>query len=112
MSRSSIGEFEELVLLAVAALDSQAYGLPVRDLLKDEVQRTVSLGAVHATPYRLEDKGLLTSRLGGASGDRGGRRKRLFQITGDGAAALEAARVARARLRSLLPGKPDPGLAT
>ncbi|MBO6573915.1 MAG: helix-turn-helix transcriptional regulator [Rhodothermales bacterium] len=101
MARSGLGEFEELVLLAVAALGDQAYGLGVRDMLHTEAGRSVSLGAVHAALYRLEDKGLLGSELGGATEQRGGRRKRLFRVTGSGARALESARVARERLRTL-----------
>ena len=110
MSRSSIGEFEELALLAVGALGDAAYGLAVRDLLKEEVGRSVSLGAVHATLYRLQDKGFLESSLGGATQDRGGRRKRMFRLAGTGVAALESARQARERLRGLLPSSMKPSL--
>lgn len=111
MKRVGIGEFEELVLLAVAGLDGGAYGLNVRTLLKDEAHRTVSLGAVHATLYRLEGKGYLKSELAGATEQRGGRRKRLFQLTGSGVAALDAARQSRERLRALIPGTALPELA-
>ncbi len=55
MRREQIGEFEELVLMAVAALSGQAYGLSVRTLLADEAGRDASLGAIHATLYRLQE---------------------------------------------------------
>lgn len=111
MGRNGIGEFEELVLLAVAALTEGGYGLSVRNLLKEQAQRTVSLGAVHATLYRLEDKGYLRSDLTGASAERGGRRKRMFTITGSGVAVLQAARESRESLRSLIPAGLKPELA-
>ncbi len=111
MGRNGIGEFEELVLLAVAALDGSGYGLTVRNLLKEEAGRSVSLGATHATLYRLEDKGYLRSDLTGASSERGGRRKRMFNITGSGVAVLRATRESRQRLRSLISGNLRPELA-
>jgi PadR family transcriptional regulator len=111
MGRAGIGEFEELVLMAVAVLQEEAYGLPVRDLLKTEVARSVSLGAVHATLYRLEDKGLVKSEMTGATASRGGRRKRVFVLTGTGTAAIRAAREARDRLLSLAPPSLKPSLA-
>lgn len=98
-----LGDFEELVLLAVCALADEAYGVSVRQMVYTHTARRPTLGAVHAALYRMEDKGLLTSRLGGATQSRGGRRKRLFQITGSGAAALQTARAARESLWALVP---------
>ena len=111
MKRNGIGEFEELVLLAVASLSDGGYGLSVRTVLKEEAQRTVSLGAVHATLYRLEGKGLLRSELAGATEARGGRRKRVFRLTGPGVAALATARETRERLRALISPNAHPELA-
>lgn len=112
MRTTSIGEFEELVLMAVAALDGDAYGYSVRELLRTEARRKASLGAVHATLYRLEEKRLLESGLGGATGKRGGRRKRLFRLTGAGAEVLHAARTSRARMWELMPAALKTKLAT
>lgn len=112
MRGSRLGEFEELVLMAVAALDGQGYGLTVQQLLADEVGRSVSLGAIHATLYRLEDKGFLESGMQGATEERGGRRKRMFRVTG---AALEALREAQEARNSLLARMPDglrPGVSS
>lgn len=98
--------------MAVAALSGDAYGMTVRDLVKRESGRVVSLGAVHATLYRLQDKGLLISELGGSTDERGGRRKRLFTLTSAGAKALSAADEARRRLISLMPKDLRPGFAS
>jgi len=98
-----IGEFEELVLMAVAALGIQAYGLGVRDFLVEQTGRKSALGAIHATLYRLQDKGLLDSNLEGATEHRGGRRKRVFQVTNAGKAAIREAREARERIWNLVP---------
>lgn len=112
MRGSRLGEFEELVLMAVAALDGEAYGLSVQILLADEVGRNVSLGAIHATLYRLEDKGFLESGMQGATQERGGRRKRMFRVTGAALEALAEARAARASLRALIPAGIRSGLSS
>lgn len=103
MERISIGELEELILLCVSALSDDAYGVSIRKMLSDRAGRDVTLGTVHASLHRLEKKGLLTSRMGGATEQRGGRRKRLYSITGAGLAAVGQAREARINIRSLLP---------
>jgi predicted transcriptional regulator len=78
MSRTYLGEFEELVLLAVALLEQQptgAYGVTIADELQQRTYRTTSVTGVHVVLYRLEEKGLVSSVLGGATLARGGRRK-------------------------------------
>ena len=111
MKGQYIGEFEELVLLAVCILDGGAYGVSVREEIQRHAGRIVTLGAIHATLYRLQDKGLLTSSLGGATETRGGRRRRLFRITSAGLEILRAGRAVREKMWSLIPPKLDPGLA-
>ena len=111
MKGQNIGEFEELVLLAVCILDGDAYGVTVREALEKQAGRLVTLGAVHATLYRLQDKGYLTSSLGGATETRGGRRRRLFRITNAGLETLRAGREVRERMWGLLPPKLNPGLS-
>jgi len=81
MSRQYLGEFEELVLLAVTALNTRAYGVSIAEELRQRANRTISLSAVHIALYRLEEKGYVTSEMGGATLTRGGRRKRLFSVT-------------------------------
>ena len=98
MKRAHLGEFEELVLLAVASLHDGAYGLEVQRVLADEARRSVALATVHSALYRLERKGYVQSELGGATQQRGGRRKRLFAITGAGLSTLADARAVREHL--------------
>ncbi len=84
MKGNYLGEFEELVMLVCAALKDEAYGINIVEEIKSKLNRTVSLSAVHMTLYRLEDKNLVESYLGGATTQRGGRRKRIFKITNTG----------------------------
>jgi DNA-binding PadR family transcriptional regulator len=98
-----LGEFEQLVLLALIRLGDEAYGMSVRRELEARAGRDVSIGAVYATLDRLESKGLVRSRIGDPSADRGGRAKRCFIITGAGARALERSQQA---LRQMLDGLP------
>jgi len=85
-----VGELEELVLLTVAVLGADAYGVPIKHEIEKRASRTISLGALHSTIARLEEKGFLKSQLGGATHERGGRRKRYFQLTPGGKAALRS----------------------
>ena len=84
MGRSYLGEFEELVLLAVTVIANGAYGVAIAEELRQRANRTISLSAVHIALYRLEEKGYVTSEMGGATLSRGGRRKRLFTVTAAG----------------------------
>ncbi|HMB94396.1 MAG TPA: PadR family transcriptional regulator [Rhodothermales bacterium] len=103
MKGNHLGEFEELVLLTVCILHGEAYGFSVKKEITQQTGRRPTLGAVHATLYRLQDKGLLDSTLGGANSQRGGRRKRLFTITSAGLAMLEEARTIREQMWALVP---------
>jgi DNA-binding PadR family transcriptional regulator len=98
MRRSDLGEFEEVVLLAVAALSPRAYAALIADELEKETKHSVSTGAVHAALQRLEDKGYLSSAFGEATPERGGRRKRLFEITAFGVHTLTETRTIRNNL--------------
>lgn len=69
-----LGEFEQMVLLALLQLKENAYGAAIRQLLDQQIKRTVALGALYATLERLEKKGLVSSKLGEATPERGGRR--------------------------------------
>src|SRR5690606_31748934 len=95
-SRIYLSELEELVLLMVALLNGEAYGVAIMEELKRQASREISLSAVHAVLHRLEEKGFVRSKMGGASEERGGRRKRLFSITAYGRDALEEQRDIRA----------------
>lgn len=98
MKRSYLGEFEEIVLLTVATLGEGAYGVAITDELDRQSGRSVSISAVHAALHRLEEKGMLTSRMGDATAERGGRRKRLFTVTVLGSRTLHDIRDTRNRL--------------
>ncbi|GAB4017357.1 PadR family transcriptional regulator [Spirosoma sp. KCTC 42546] len=98
MRRSDLGEFEEVVLLAVAALSPKAYSVVIAEELERETGNTVSTGAVHAALQRLEQKGYVSSFLGEATAERGGRRKRLFTVSALGGKILQEVRAVRNRL--------------
>src|SRR6218665_1712198 len=83
-----IGEFEELVLLTIAALDETAYGVAIKEDIEHRTDRSISIGALHSTITRLEEKGFIKSRLGDPTQERGGRAKRFFELTYDGKVAL------------------------
>ena len=103
MAKEYLGEFEELVLTMVAALQEDAYGAAISEEIETRLKREVNLSAVHVTLYRLEDKGHIKSSLGGGTKERGGRRKRIYTITSAGMAMLKAMKEARVDLWKLVP---------
>lgn len=80
MGREALGEFEQLVLLAVARLGDEAYTVPICEEIEARAGREVSHAAVYVALRRLEDKGLVSSELGGTTAERGGRSKRYFRL--------------------------------
>jgi DNA-binding PadR family transcriptional regulator len=90
-----IGEFEELLLLAVLAMAETPSVVPIQQYLERATARRVSLGAVYAGLDRLERKGLLTSSLGDATPVRGGKRKRVFEATRQGLRTAQTVRRVR-----------------
>lgn len=85
MPRSAyLGEFELMVLLALMHLGDDAYGVPISREIEQRSGREVALGSVYAALDRLEEKGLITSRLGDPTAERGGRAKRYFKVTAQG----------------------------
>lgn len=103
MSKEYLGEFEELVLTMVGILGEEAYGNAIVNEIRQRVGREVNLSAVHVTLYRLEDKGLVKSSMGGATNARGGRRKRIFTITNAGLSMLRAMKEVKMDLWKLIP---------
>ena len=91
VSGERLGGFEELVLLAVAGLAGDGYGVNIRDHLENGTAQRVSVGAVYATLERLERKRYVHSRLGGATNERGGKRKRLYRVTARGTTVMSDA---------------------
>lgn len=103
MKGEYLGELEELILLMVGALYPEAYGVAVMDELKKETGRSLHISAVHSVLTRLEEKGLLKSRMSEPTEERGGRRKRLFLMTASGKRALEEAHEMRTQLFNRIP---------
>ncbi|WP_425391919.1 PadR family transcriptional regulator [Ekhidna sp.] len=103
MKGTNLGEFEELLLLVVLILQEEAYMLRIKDEIKTQVNRSISMGALHTTLSRLEQKDFLKSELGGATKERGGRRKRIYELTAEGKAALNEVKQMRASLWSQVP---------
>src|SRR4051812_4639810 len=92
MRRSDLGEFEEIVLLTVAVFTPQAYSVIIAEELEQQTGKSVTTGAVHAALQRLENKGLVSSRMGESTPERGGRRKRIFLVTPAGTRVLQETR--------------------
>ncbi|WP_421825392.1 PadR family transcriptional regulator [Larkinella sp.] len=104
MKGTNLGEFEELVLLTIAALISEAYSVAICDELEKYTGRATKLGVVHAVLNRLEEKGLVKSWLGEATSARGGKRKRFYEVTHAGKVALTRSKEVREALWRIIPG--------
>ena len=103
MKESRLGDFEETLLLIVGILDSEAYAFKIAEEFETQTSRPVSIGAVHSTLNRLAEKGFLKSEMGGATTERGGRRKRIYTITASGQKALEISRELKLALWNQFP---------
>ena len=102
--REFLGGFELLVLLALIRLGDEAYGVPISEAIEDSSGKEVAMGSVYITLERLEQKGLVSSRLGEPTAERGGRAKTYFHITAKG---LREVRQARRTLMNLWQGVPQ-----
>lgn len=103
MKKEFLGDFEELILTIVAGFQENAYGAAITLEIERWIGRKVTLSAVHVTLYRLEDKGYIKSKVGGATNERGGRRKRIYTITSAGVAILKAMKEIRIDLWKVVP---------
>jgi PadR family transcriptional regulator PadR len=97
-NRKYLGEFEQLVLLAILHLHGNAYGMRIRMEIKERTNRTASLGAIYTTLERLEAKGYVSSSVGDPTPERGGRAKKFFQIEDAGQQALQEAQAVSAKM--------------
>jgi len=95
---TTLGEFEQLVLIAIVRLDEGAYGATIRREIEARTGRRLSISAVYTTLERLELKGLVRSRVGEPTPQRGGRRRKFFALEASGARALRAAYNAYTRM--------------
>ena len=103
MKRSTVGEFEETVLLMVLILQGEAYMINLQKELLEQANRSITMGALHTTLSRLEKKGLLDSEMGEPTAERGGRRKRIYQVTAAGKTELNAIKELRKSLWDQVP---------
>ena len=99
-----LGYLEETILLLVMSMDEEVYGFSVSEAYKKHMEKTISISAVHSVLSRLEKKGLIKSYMGGATAERGGRRKRIFQATDQGRAVIVEIKASRQKLWNLIPG--------
>ena len=102
--REFLGGFELLVLLALIRLGDEAYGVPISEAIEESSGREVAMGSVYITLARLERNGLVSSKLGEATAERGGRAKTYFRITAKG---LREVRQAQRTLMNLWQGVPQ-----
>src|SRR5450631_4453573 len=102
-SRGYLGEFELMLLLAIIHLGEEAYGVPISRELEKHRGRDVSVGSVYAALERLETKGLVSSRVGEPTPERGGKAKRYFRVTADGLREVHETRRVLSRLWRALP---------
>lgn len=103
MKKYQLGEFEEIVLLTVAVLFKDAYGVSIKKEIETRLSRNVSVGALQTALKRLEAKGYLKSYEGEATEERAGRPKKYFQITAYGKKAMEYSKRTRDELWQAIP---------
>ena len=92
------GEFEQVVLLTIARLKDQAYGMAIRQEIADRTGRDVGIGSVYSALDRMEDKGFVSSTVGDPTPERGGKAKRYYRLEQEGILALQRAREMFVRL--------------
>ncbi|MEM7298173.1 MAG: PadR family transcriptional regulator [Bacteroidota bacterium] len=103
MGKDSIGEFEEVVMLTVAILFKEAYGVAIKEEMEKRLNRSVNLGAMRIALKRLESKGFLTSDFGEVTAIRGGKRKRYYEVTPVGKKVLQQVMETRKQLWEAIP---------
>jgi PadR family transcriptional regulator len=103
--RDALGEFEQSVLLAIAHLGEDAYGVTVRQEIERRTRRDVAIGALYTTLERLEHKGYVSSSMSDSTPERGGRSRRYFRLRAAGASALRQSRDTLERMWAGLPAR-------
>lgn len=93
-----LGEFEQMVLLAILHLGDDAYGVPIVDEIQRRTGRSVSRAAVYVTLRRLEKRGFVSSWMSEPTGERGGKARRCVKVEAEGAEALAESRRAMERM--------------
>ncbi len=103
MKGTNLGEFQELVMLSILILDDKAYGVSIQEELNDRMKRSISRGALQTALSRLEEKGFISSSYGEPTAERGGRRKRFYQVSNQGLETLKEAKELRENIWSVIP---------
>ena len=103
MKSASLGEFEELVLLTVAAQHNEAYGVSILESLEEKLEKKLNISAIHVALKRMSEKGFVESRYGGITNDRGGRRKKFYIITALGKRMLDQQYALRTSIYQQIP---------
>ena len=103
MKEATIGEFEELVLLTVAAQHDEAYGVSIKESLEEKLGRKLNVSAIHVALKRMTEKGFVSARFGGITQSRGGRRKKFYVITALGKQMLDRRYEVRTSLYQTIP---------
>ena len=98
MGKKFLGEFEELILLAILVLSDNAYGVPIAEKIEDFSGKRVSIGALYTSLSRLEEKGFIRSWVGEATEERGGRAKKYYAVEGTGLEVLRDIEATRSAL--------------
>lgn len=103
MKKYYLGEFEELVLLAIAIVNKEAYGFAIKNEIEVRLKRDVSMGALHTALLRLEDKGYVCTFDGDATEERAGRPRKYFEITAMGKKAIAWSKESREKMWNAIP---------
>jgi DNA-binding PadR family transcriptional regulator len=103
MKKTKLGEFEELVLLTVAVLQQEAYGVEIKKELEARLKEKLSVGSIQSALKRMEEKGFLTSEWGETTQKRGGKRKRIYSATPYAHRVLQEMKDVRAGLWNTMP---------
>ncbi len=102
MHKNYLGEFEELIMLTIGVLGDASYGVSIKDEMEAQTGKRPSIGALHTALQRLEKKGMIESWEGGATNERGGRKKRFYRLTVAGREALQSAHDIRNQMFALM----------
>lgn len=103
MKGTHLGEFQEIVMLSILILDENAYGVTIQEEIDQRMKRKISRGALQTALTRLEEKGFITSAYGEPTAERGGRRKRYYQVSNRGIETLKEAKDLRQDMWKLIP---------
>ncbi len=103
MKGTNIGEFQEVVMLCILVLEKNAYGVSIQEEINKRMSRSISRGALHTALTRLEEKGYIQSDYGEPTAERGGRRKRYYEVTNKGMATLQEIKNIRQEMWQVIP---------